>query len=398
MNNKRPPHHLSRAAAKSARWLFGFSIMMLLTSCNLPSGEPPTPTPNVIFITATPLPVGETYGPDNYPADVNPLTGLSAQDPTVLERRPILVKVSNESADVRPLSGLSYADHVWQHQMEDAAQGTRYTAVYYSQTPEYVGSVRSARLPDVDVFTPMYGGILAFSGGSSNLADPPGSPPRIRELVLQAEWAARALSEQTGASDPYLVRRPGIPEPNTPFYHSLFADPSAIWQWAEQNSFNQQPDLAGLRFGEQAPEGGTAITSATVDYPAYGPQHIWQADVGSGRWLHNIDGQPDRDFLTGQQLAFDNIIIIYDEHYLSNFLEDDNARLFSLGFRLQGEGRAIILRDGQSYEARWQREGDQMVRLLAEDNQDFVLSPGNIWFHVIATNDTYQETSVTFTE
>ncbi len=369
-----------------------------LVSCNLPSRQPVTPTPNIVVITATPLPAGDTYGPEVYPADVNPLTGLSVPDLTVLERRPILVKVSNESAVMRPQSGLSFADHIWQHQMEDAAQGTRYTAVYYSQTPDYVGSVRSARLPDIDVFTPMYGGILAFSGGSSNLADPPGSPPRIRELVLQADWAARALSEQTGTSDPYLVRLPGVPSADTAFYHSLFADPDEIWQWAERQGFAQQPDLRGLRFGETPPAGGTPVTSATVDYPAYGPRHDWQAETTSGRWLHTIDGTPDTDYLTGQQLAFSNIVILYDEHYLSNFLEDDNVRLFSMGFRLQGEGQAIILRGGQQYDARWQREGDQMVRLINNTGDDFTLKPGNIWFHVIATNDIYQETTVTFTQ
>lgn len=376
----------------------GLLLGAMLASCNLPSSEPPTPTPNIVVITATPLPVGETYGPDAFPADINPLTGLAVAEPSELQRRPILVKVSNESADVRPQSGLSFADHVWQHQMEDAAQGTRYTAVFYSQTPDYVGSVRSARLPDIDVFTPMYGGLLAFSGGSSNLADPPGSPPRIRELVLQAEWSARALSEQTGASDPYLVRRPGIPEANTAFYHSLFADPAAIWQWAEGQGFAQQPDLTGLLFGSDLPAGGTQVTSATVDYPAYGPNHLWQADAASGRWLQNIDGEPYRDYLTGQQLAFDNIVVLYDEHYLGNFLEDDNARLFSLGFRLQGQGDAVVLRDGHYYEASWQRDGDAMVQIMDANGALFPLKPGNIWFHVIATNDNYQRATVAFEE
>jgi len=362
---------------------------VLLAACGQRGEE--TPTPITIIITATP------NAPDNFPANMNPLTGQVVDDPSLLERRPLLVKVSNESADVRPQSGLSFADHVWQHQMEDNAQGTRYTAVFYSRTPEWVGSVRSARLPDVDVLVPMYGGLLAFSGGSSNLADPPGSPPRIRELVLNADWANRSFSEQTGTSDPYLVRRPDIPRSGTAYYHSLFANPSEIWRYASQNNINQRPDLSGLVFIASPLPGGEPVSQAVVDYPAYGPRHTWQYDSGSSRWLQAIEGEPYTDYLTGQQLAFENVVILYDEHYQANFLEDDNSRLFSVGFHLQGEGEAIILRDGMRYNVTWQRSTDEMVHFVDSNGQIFPLKPGTTWFHVCATNDNYQPTNVEFT-
>ena len=51
--------------------------------------EAPLPTP-----TNTPTPLPVEYGPDNFPAQVNPLTGLAVADPQLLERRPVAVKIN----------------------------------------------------------------------------------------------------------------------------------------------------------------------------------------------------------------------------------------------------------------------------------------------------------------
>lgn len=207
-------------------------LAVLLTACAGPAEPtgPPTITPVIPLpgttqppavdpgaapvatqppaVEATPTPA--TIGPETYPEGVNPLTGLAVPDPAVLERRPLLVKVSNESDQVRPWSGLAFANHVWEYQMEGFA-ATRFTAVLYSQTPERIGSVRSTRLIDVEHLVDMYGGLLATSGGSSNRSA--GGPPRIRELLLAAPWSERVISMDYGFGDPYLVRIPDIPRP-----------------------------------------------------------------------------------------------------------------------------------------------------------------------------------------
>src|SRR5258708_11765279 len=59
----------------------------------------PTPSP-----TWLPTPVG-AVGPFNFPADVNPLTGLPVDDPSVLQHRPLAVKISNAPPLVRPQAG-----------------------------------------------------------------------------------------------------------------------------------------------------------------------------------------------------------------------------------------------------------------------------------------------------
>jgi len=60
-----------------------------------------TPTPS-----ATPTPQPVQYGPTNFPDNVDPLTGLIVADPSILNRRPVMVKVSNFPPWGRPHAGL----------------------------------------------------------------------------------------------------------------------------------------------------------------------------------------------------------------------------------------------------------------------------------------------------
>ncbi len=355
-----------------------------------PSPASPTPTP---LIRETPAPTpGPTstqlpdVGPDHFPPNVNPLTGLAVDDPAVLARRPLLVKVSNESEQVRPQSGLSFADHVWMYQMEGWGQ-TRFTAVYYSRAPEAVGSVRSVRLIDSDHLIPMYDGLIAMSGCSVGMCT----------VILNAPWQNRVFRDDGRG---YLERRCNIPHEGMCGYHSLFALPARIWEEAERRGVDAVPDLDGLRFSMTAPPGGTLTTEVVIDYPGKGPEQTWRYDPASGQWLSwtemytQTEPTPDVDYLTGQQLAFDNVVIVYAEFYLADFIEDDANRLLSIGPILTGQGEAVLLRDGQRFEATWRRDDpEQMIQFFDQSGQLVPLKPGTVWFNVASVRpDQYPPT------
>lgn len=346
------------------------------TATKTPTKTPsPTATPS-----PTPVPV---YGPDpeGYPEDINPLTGLPVDDPAILERRPALVKVSNESPEVRPQSGLSFADHVWEYQMEGWGQ-TRFTAVYYSQSPERVGSVRSVRLIDTGVLIPMYDAILAYSGSSMGMT-----------TELKNTYWERVFREELDRT--HLVRIRDIPVEGTDYYHALFAVPEDLWEYADERGVGKperRPE--GLVFSPQVPPGGEPTGEAVVDFPGSGPLHRWTYDAMSERWLSSTEDQkalaeesPDIDLLTGEQLAFDNVVILYAEHYLADFIEDVPSGLLSVGVILEGEGDAILLRDGQRYEVTWRREGDDMVQFFDADDGLIPFKPGTTWFSVTVTGE-----------
>ncbi|MCB9456834.1 MAG: DUF3048 domain-containing protein [Anaerolineaceae bacterium] len=81
-------------------------------------------------------------GPDTYPTGINPLTGLPVSNPDLLNRRPLIIKISNNPAIVRPQSGLNEADIVWEHLLSGGV--TRFSAIFLSTDLEHIGPVRSA--------------------------------------------------------------------------------------------------------------------------------------------------------------------------------------------------------------------------------------------------------------
>jgi hypothetical protein len=374
------------------------------TSTPYPTQIPPSPFP-----TQTPPPqptaLPGPFGPTGYPPNVDPLTGQIAADPNVLNRRPLLVKVSNESPKVRPQSGLSFADNVWEYQMEGYAL-TRFTAVFYSQTPDRVGSVRSARLIDVENLVDMYGGILVFAGGSSNRYAP-GTPPRIDELVNAAPWAKRVVTQdyipRVGISyDAPYFKRLDFPTANIPDYHKLFMFPSEVWKLATQKAFNDRPNLDGLVFNYKPPAGGTPTTQAIVDYPGKGPKHTWNYAAASGTWLSSTEDEeagttdaPDMDLLTGKQLGFDNVVVVQAILQDADFLEEEQFNLYSVRITLNGQGQCTLLRDGRRFDCIWKRaDKGGMMQFFDVNNNPMAFKPGNTWFNVVSIS--YAKPKVSF--
>ena len=79
--------------------------------------------------------------PQNFPEYANPLTGLAILDPEVINRKPVIVKISNYPHSVRPQWGLSLADHAFEYYLEDGL--TRFAAVFFSNDASKVGPIRS---------------------------------------------------------------------------------------------------------------------------------------------------------------------------------------------------------------------------------------------------------------
>jgi hypothetical protein len=87
----------------------------VLSTVTAPTPTPPPPivatsatvfeatsTSPALVADTTSVPIPGLIGPDNFPANVNPLTGETVNDPAVLARRPLAIKVSNAPAIVRP--------------------------------------------------------------------------------------------------------------------------------------------------------------------------------------------------------------------------------------------------------------------------------------------------------
>ncbi len=168
---------------------------------------------------------------------------------------------------------------------------------------------------------------------------------------------------------------------------------SYLRELAERNAVPGKPvNYSGNIFSDAVPAGGKPALDLSVFYHAY-TQAAWRYDPVSGsylRWTDTADGTgtllPHTDRLTGRQLAFENIIVLFADHnrYRHNQFEIDIS---------SGQaGFAYLFRDRQVYKIRWttrNREWEKQTGLprpiyfLDENNQPIALHPGQTWIHLM---------------
>lgn len=327
---------------------------------------PLTATPNASRTpTAAPSIVTE------FPSDVNPLTGLKVSRPSVLERRPLAVKVSNAPAVVRPQAGLSSADLVFEHYAEGGV--TRFTAVFLGHDAPRIGSIRSGRLIDLEIpaFTDA---MFAYSGSSGG----------VKERIIASDFYqdGRVVSPDFGVGEPVFYR---VPETGKAFEHTLFTSTDTLWSLADDRGLNTRQDLSGLAFSQTPPREGQPANSAEFAYLPGSASAEWTYDPDLNLYRRSVLGEPHTDALTGEQLTAANVIVLYANHVDTTILEDlVGGGHYSIEIQLWGEGPAQIIRDGQVFNGLWKRwSREDMLSFYDEAGNPLPLKPGNSWFQVV---------------
>ncbi len=339
---------------------------------------PALPSPTLLPPTETvvPKPVGIAYGPQYFPEGINPLTGSPVLDLNLFERRPIVVKVTNFPRSVRPQWGLSQADHIYEYYIGDNM--SRFIGVFYGKDASRVGPVRSARLFDPHVMR-MYNGIFVFGW-----ADDP-----VLEFLTTPELRHRLVVER-GDNCPPLCR---IGSDHA--YNNLYTDTSYISAYlAERGTDNQRQDLSGLRFEVNVPNSGQPAEQLCIRYSGISYNH-WKYDPTNHRYLRfqetgdDVGGPPSyaphTDSLTGEQLAADNIVVLYIPHVYFHKSSDTEI----IDQPIFGEGQGYAFRNGQIYPITWMHDTPYRLPSLVLPNGDiYPLKPGNVWFEILSENST----------
>jgi hypothetical protein len=348
------------------------NVVILTPSAEAATPEP-TPSPTLV-------PIPGLIGPQ-FPANVNPLTGLTADDPALLDRRPMVVTISNAPPLVRPQAGLNEADVIYEHYVEGGL--TRFSAIFYSQAPTRIGSIRSARLIDYEL-VPMYDGLLAFSGASNGM---------MALLENSGFWERTYLGIWYGL--PYYWRDETIEVP-----HNLFLNAEALWGLATEEGLNPRPNLQNpMTFLEALPPNSAgAATNIDIRYRA--TRTLWDYDPSSGRYRRTTDGLGHYDANTMEQVTAANVVVVYANHVLSDIVESEWQGSVTYGIEIQlwFEGDAILFRDGQRYRGRWRRPSrEQSLSLYTDDGQYLPLKPGSTWIEVfpLPEQQDLEEESVT---
>ena len=103
-----------------------------------------TPT-SIVIPTATSTPQPRlspvNYGPEteDFPANVNPLTGRAIEDPSLLKFPAVLVSISNMPVTARPQAGPGFA--AWVYELYIGEGTTRFLNVFYGDFPRAVPNV-----------------------------------------------------------------------------------------------------------------------------------------------------------------------------------------------------------------------------------------------------------------
>ncbi len=330
----------------------------------------PTPPPS----TQRPLssPTQPVVGPA-YRRGFNPLTGLPVRAAAELLRPPVLVSITNFPPSARPQAGVSQAAHVWETSIGEGL--SRMLAVYYgdyiqafrglaqdrpatADTDYIIGPVRSGRVA-FELIRRLYPGGLLVTRSAS--------PEVIRQLRNQYNVYA-ADPQDVNSAGLYLSQLETLTEP--------VADPQRY---------------AGLLFDPRPPAGGEPAERLRIIYNLY--THVgWEYDSSLGAYLRlqdRADGsgalQPATERLTGEQLASENVIVIFARHRFENL--EGTILTIELDFR---RGYGLLFRDGRRYPIIWSTLRDRL-RLLDMDGEPIALRPGRSFFQVVSLISTWDD-------
>ena len=324
--------------------------------------EPITPAASA---TVTPtIDIAKLVGDQTLPETVSPFTGLEVDDPARLNRMPAAVKISN-SPIARPQSGLSKADVVIEHLAEGDI--TRFTAIFHSEDAGRIGSVRSARLIDLEIPV-LFDAFLVYSGANGE----------VSRLIESSDIAGTILSDEHKDSGFYRLNIPG-----KTYEHTLFTDTELLQQVAVAKGWTSRPRYRGWTWSEKPAVG--AKPARTIEIP-YGSEYSnvrYVYDPKTADYKRWVLDEPHIDDLTNEQLATPNVVVLYANHVPTLIVEDVLGSK-STEIQLWGQGRMQLFRDGKVQEGIWLRpKREDPLLFLDQDYKPLPLKPGKVWIEIV---------------
>jgi len=350
---------------------------VIVQTTALPTIEsPPVPTtvaPATLVPTSiippAPTPEGR-LGPDNLPPNVNPLTGEVVADPSVLDHRPLAIKIVNTPPCARPQFGLNQAALVFEHYVE--AWGTRFTAIFYGNEAENVGAVRSARLIDLEL-PAIFDAVLVTSGSSGG----------VKKRLLASDFASRMISAEFEAPCPPLCRVPVDSVPCADPEHTMFTTTQDLHAYAAQLGLEQRPQLSGWAFSAAPPSRAIGKPAGQINLGYLNAPVTWTYSPEIGQYLRSQSGNRQVDALTQLRLHSANVVVLFAHQLYSDIRESTN--FYSLEIQFWGQSPALVFRDGQAFEGMWlrpQRAG--LFQVVDAAGAPIPLKPGRTWFEFVA--------------
>jgi len=300
-----------------------------------------------------------------------PLNGMPANgaDTTV---RPLYVKVDNNPS-ARPHYGIAKADMVYEWLVEGLT--TRLAAVFQSQHPDVIGSVRSARMTDRPIL-PSLGAAFVYSGGG---------PEELMAIHYDDAVGHRYVDVAPNFGWGYRVEFRHAPYNYFTTYAALVAavasapdgdQPAIVAPWSFLETASGDPQAGGFA-------GSVPATRITVPYRA-GFSVSYTYDPATRTYARFQDGDREVDGATGQAIAARDIVVINTEVHFTEEFGLDPAGNPKLDMTLTGTGTGSVFRDGLRQDVTWTRADIVDAFTLRNASGEIVqLSPGQPWIHIV---------------
>ena len=314
--------------------------------------------------------------PNNDPVlTLNPLTGLPADKPELLQAPPVFVPIARYPSTFRPSSGHSQAP--WVFEMYVSGEESRPILMFYGDEPDENLARISSAVYGLEELRGQYNGIIIAGGTSKSILD-----AGIYNLEL---WYGVEGNQQY----------PVLPLEN---YQRILNKWQKLVTPADVNNML-------YAFSETPPDGGVTADSLYFRY-ANANQILWRYDETFGKYLRmqNSIEDPksilaDVDASNGEQVGAENIIILMAHHDWAPD-QDPKHGLFTVNFNYVDSNPALIFRDGKLYNATWTSKSDTFervsnrlrpIRILDSEGNNFRLKPGQTWVHVVMPGNPYYE-------
>jgi hypothetical protein len=327
-----------------------------------------TPSPS-----AGPTPLPPVVGPD-YLHGFNPLTGLPVTDPATLSQAPFLVSVTNFPLSARPQSGLSLASIVWEVSI---GQGmSRFLAVFYGDYLTELEKILEENPTDNPygyVISPIRSGRVVYED--------------IKVLFPDATLITRGASPEVLSQ---LTNRVGVLPVNSDDVNS------AGLTMEDLRTLPALPvdpaEHASLVFAMDVPGGGVPADRLVIIYNRF-DQVGWEYSVEKGAYLRSQDQMDDTgilvpavDRLTGEQLAFENVLILFANHHFEN----QAGTILEIDLLNRTSEWGLLFRDGMQYPVYWSTRGGNLS-LKTKEGEVLGLKPGRTFIEVVSLQSTWND-------
>lgn len=280
-----------------------------------------------------------TVNPQEPKTEVSPINGLlftKSEMDILKKRRPIAVMINNH-AEARPQSGLNSADIVYETLVESGI--TRYLAIFWSEQPNKVGPIRSARQYYLEWLSP-YDPLYVYDGCADTENPKTDACGNIYSYNIKKIATTGAWRWNDG--------RRYAP-------HNEYSSTVSTWEYAKKMNWDSLPKIEEWKFKNDAivTDRGEETKVSIVFHERMNNSGLydtqWTYDSKSNSYLRFVGKQADLDQESNTQVYAKNVII---QEISMTPSYDDKGRIIQDTI---GEGKAVFLIDGNITEGVWKK-------------------------------------------